>query len=220
LNAQNEVRAAFADLSQSMGEATARDYRLVEEPMPGPLPARPEALIPLAIQDRPDLLAFRFERDSAIQFSDAERLLWRPSVSGVTSIGVIPAHAAQLSNRYAAIGVNVNIPIFNGKLYTARSNEAEFRAQASEQRLEDASNSVSRDVTVGWLRANTAFQRIALSNEMLDQSKRALDLAQARYDLGLSSIVELTQAQLNETGAEIANASATYEYQLQRAILD
>jgi outer membrane protein len=44
-------------------------------------------------------------------------------------------------------------------------------------------------------------------------------LAQSRYNLGLGSIVELSQAQLNETSAEIASARAKYDYQTQRAIL-
>ena len=48
---------------------------------------------------------------------------------------------------------------------------------------------------------------------------RALDLADARYRLGLSSIIELTQAQLNKTGAEIAQASARYDYQARDAAL-
>jgi outer membrane protein len=55
---------------------------------------------------------------------------------------------------------------------------------------------------------------------MLDQAQLALDLTQGRYDLGLNSIVELSQAQLNETAAENANASAKYNYQLQRSVLD
>jgi outer membrane protein len=220
LNAQNEVRSTFADLAETMGLSTVREYQLVEEAMPGPLPPAPDRLVSEALMDRPDVAALRFERDSAAGFSEAERLLSRPSISAVTSLGVIPAHASQLSDRYAAAGFNVNIPIFNGGLYAARRKEAQFRAEASAERLKDVSNNVSRDVTVAWLHANTAFQRIALSNEMLNESKQSLELAQARYDLGLSSIVELNQAQLNETSAEITNASATYEYQLQRAILD
>jgi outer membrane protein len=44
-------------------------------------------------------------------------------------------------------------------------------------------------------------------------------LAQRRYDLGLSSIVELSQAQLNLTSAQIASASAKYDYQSQRSLL-
>jgi outer membrane protein len=47
-----------------------------------------------------------------------------------------------------------------------------------------------------------------------------LDLAQSRYDLGLSSIVELSQAQLSMTSAAIQQANAKYDYQTERAILD
>ncbi|MBW8863160.1 MAG: TolC family protein, partial [Acidobacteria bacterium] len=52
-----------------------------------------------------------------------------------------------------------------------------------------------------------------------DQARQALDLAQARYELGLSSIVELNQAQLAETQAELEAASARYDYQVQNAAL-
>jgi outer membrane protein len=47
----------------------------------------------------------------------------------------------------------------------------------------------------------------------------ALDLAQARYELGLSSIVELSQAQIARTNAEIQQSNALYDYQLQRAVV-
>jgi outer membrane protein len=105
-------------------------------------------------------------------------------------------------------------------LFSARRTEAELRAQAAEQNLRDLENRISRDVQVAWLNANTAYQRLGLTAQLLDQAKQALDLAQTRYDLGLSSIVELSQAQLNKTSAEIASASAKYEYDLQRAVLN
>ncbi len=44
-------------------------------------------------------------------------------------------------------------------------------------------------------------------------------LAQGRYDLGLSSILELTQAQLNLTRAEIESLAAKYDYELQHSTL-
>jgi outer membrane protein len=220
LNAENEVLAAEADLAQAMGERNTQKFQLAEESMPGPLPPKPDDLIAEALQQRPDISALRLERDSATQFGEAERALRYPSLSAVTSFGVTPVRTSNLSNRYGALGFNINFPIFNGKLYVARLKEAELKADASEQRLQDSSNTVARDVMVAWLRANTAFQRIALSGELLDQAKQALDLAQTRYELGLSSIVELSQGQLNETAAEIASASAKYDYQLQRAILD
>jgi outer membrane protein len=70
------------------------------------------------------------------------------------------------------------------------------------------------------LNADNAQKRLSLTADLLAQANLALDLAQTRYNLGLSSIVELSQAQLQKTSAEIGAASAKYEYGLQRAVLD
>ena len=89
----------------------------------------------------------------------------------------------------------------------------------SDQRLRDEQQRVSRDVRVAWASTNDAFQRIDVTAQFLRQAALALDLAQGRYNLGLSSIVELTQAQLNLTEAEIENLNAKYDYQTQYAAL-
>jgi outer membrane protein len=49
--------------------------------------------------------------------------------------------------------------------------------------------------------------------QYVSQAQLALELAQGRYNLGLSSIVEITQAQLNLTEAQIENVTAKYDYQ-------
>jgi outer membrane protein len=131
----------------------------------------------------------------------------------VGAAGVTPYRQAGLDSRYSAAGVNLNVPLLNGSLFSARSSEANLRALAEEQRLRDLENRVAHDVRVALLEAQTAFQRLDVTNQILDQASQALDLAQARYGLGLSSIVELTQAQLNKTRAEIEQASARYDYQ-------
>jgi outer membrane protein len=73
---------------------------------------------------------------------------------------------------------------------------------------------------MAYLNALTANDRLALTAQLLDQAKLALDLAQSRYDLGLSSIVELSQAQLNLTSAQIEAARAKYDYQALRTVLE
>jgi outer membrane protein len=134
-------------------------------------------------------------------------------------VGDTPVRDPILSNWYGAVGVNVGIPIFNGFLFSARSREASLRTQAAQERLLDIRNRISRDVRTSWLNANAAYQRSFVTQQLLDQASLALDLAQTRYSLGLSSIVELSQAQLQQTQAQIANAQAGYDYRLALAIL-
>jgi outer membrane protein len=109
--------------------------------------------------------------------------------------------------------------VANGSLFSARHAQAEFQAQAQLEQSRDLENRVARDVTTAWLSARTAFQRLDLTNQLLAHATDALDLAQSRYNLGITSIVELTQAQLNKTSAEIAQSTARYEYQARLAAL-
>jgi outer membrane protein len=104
-------------------------------------------------------------------------------------------------------------------LFSARKEAATERALESDQRLRDQQQRIARDVRVVWASANDAYQRLDVTAQFLRQAALALDLAQGRYNLGLSSIVELTQAQLNLTQAEIENLNAKYDYQTQYAAL-
>ncbi len=217
---ENDLKAAFADLSAALGSKDEEAFELVEEPLTViELPDQSE-MIKEALSKRPDLRALEFERDAARQFVKAEKALKLPSVSGLWNAGWVPSGDSRLPNKYNAAGFSVSIPIFNGRLYQAREAEAEFKARAVEHTLKDAENRVTRDVRIAWLSLNTAHERIGLSAQLLSKAREALDLAQERYNLGLSSIVELSQAQLNVTIAEIESANARYEFQLQRAILN
>ncbi|HTM51097.1 MAG TPA: TolC family protein [Bryobacteraceae bacterium] len=220
ISAQNEIRATFADLSMALGYPEPHTFVLTDEPLPPALDPDPSALGASALTARPDLAQLRLEAEAAKKFAEAERDLSRPTLAALGSVGYIPTHASQLPDRYGAAGVNLNIPIFNGRLFAARRTEADLRAQAVQQQIKDLQNRIRRDVEVAWLNATTAHQRMAVTAELLEQATKSLDLAQARYDLGLSSIVELSQAQLNKTSAEIAGASARYEYQIQRSVLN
>jgi outer membrane protein len=218
--AQNSVKSAEADLAASMGLPAQTTITLQEEPMPGPPPDIVDPLVMQALEQRPELKDLRLEQTAAERFVKAEHALYYPTVSAAGSAGFVPVGEAAVPGRYGAVGLNVNIPIFNGGLFRARQNEAEEKAKAATDSVSDLANRVTRDVRVAYLNAKTAHERVGLTDQLLRQAQLALDLARGRYDLGLSSIVELSQAQLNLTGAQIGVASARYDYQASRAILD
>ena len=145
--------------------------------------------------------------------------MWLPSVSLVAAAGMTPYRQVGLNPRYSAIGVNITVPLTNGGLLSARRAEANLRTLAEEQRLRDLENGIARDVRVAWLDTQAAFLRLDLTEQLQTQAADAADLAQARYDIGLGSIVELGQAQLNKTRAEIESATARYDFQIRTAVL-
>jgi outer membrane protein len=219
LQARNDQAAAFAALAAALGQSDAPAYVLTEEPLPAAPPPDETTLIVQALRDRPDVAAERLAHESAAKFADAERALWFPTISALGAAGLAPYHQAGINSPYSAIGVNVSVPLTNGGLFSARHAEATLRARAEAERVRDLENRVSRDVRVALLEAQGAFQRLDLTNQLLEQAAQSHELAEARYNLGLSSIVELTQAQLNKTRAEIEQASARYDYQARTAAL-
>lgn len=218
-NAENEERAALADLANALGVNAQDNFELVEDPMPGTLPDRVDGFIDEAVKSRPELKQARLEANAAAKFVSAERSLRYPTVSAIANAGLATLHSDRFQGDWAAAGVNMDIPIFNGGLFSARRNEAEARTEAALQSARETENRIARDVRVAYLAAVNAFQRLQLTAQLLQQSEESLSLAQARYQLGLSSIVELTQAQLNVTRAQIAQVSAKFDYQGQRALL-
>ena len=99
-------------------------------------------------------------------------------------------------------------------------NRDAVRARAAASRVKELENRIARDINVAQLNMRTAKQRMELTRQMTEQSSQALDLAQTRYELGLSSVVELSQAQLGKLQAEIQNATATFDYQVQHSLVE
>lgn len=219
--AQNDLDEAFNVLSTLLGDREQRSYQLIEEPMAAPAPVDSSALIDEALSKRPDLSRLRLEWDAAVQFAKAQQALSYPTISAFGGGGLIPVRdEAHLDSHYGAAGVNLSLPLFDGGLNAAKRSEAEYRSQAAEEKLRDAENNAIHDVRNATLNTNYAFERLDLTQKLFQNASQAFDLAQARYKLGSSSIVELSQAQLEKTQAEIDYTSARYEYRIQHAILD
>jgi outer membrane protein len=218
--AENDTRASHARLSAAMGYDRDQSFSLSDEPLPAPLDPNVDALIEQAKRERPDLAVLQLNREALDRYADAERRLRNPTISAAAVAGVAPVRDERLPESYSAAGINVNIPVLNGGLFKARREEAESRAAAAAKDVQDLSVQIARDVRVAWLDANDAFRRLDVTARLVAEAKEALRLAQARYDNALGSIVELNQAQLNQTTAEIAAASAKYDYLGARAVLD
>jgi outer membrane protein len=215
LDAQNAKANAFANLNALLGFEKQQNYTLLDETA-GALQQPPQNFndeLTAAFRSRPDLAAINDQSEALERFRRAERDLMFPTVSALGTVGDTPVRADQLSPWFGAVGVNVGIPLFNGFAYSARAREAGYRAEAAQQQVRDLRDQIARDVQVAFLAAQSAFERIAVSQQLLDQANLALDLAQTRYKLGLSSIVELSQAQLQQTEAAIGAANARFDYQ-------
>jgi len=212
VRAESNVQKAQAQLAEAMGEEGNTTYALADEPLPSSPDADPAGYIRQAIANRPDLKALQLHGESAMHEARMERDRNFPTVNALASGGEVPIHDSTLHHDYGAVGVNINIPVFNGGLYSARAAAAKLEAKAAGQDASQREVEIVRDVRATWADARDAYLQIGVTQRLVDESNIAMRLAQARYDAGLGSIVELNQAELNQTSALITAASARFDY--------
>ncbi|HEY0162447.1 MAG TPA: TolC family protein [Edaphobacter sp.] len=222
VRAQSTVAQQRMRLATAMGLQQPVNAVLMDASVAGSdaLPAAPDALQQQAQVQRADLGAAQALMFSAKKFALSEKRLSYPTLNALASAGQIPYRDHTLRDNYAAAGFNLNIPVFNGGLFGARRAEAELEASAREHDVQQLRLEVTEQTRDAWYRADESYRALEVTSRLVTQSKEALRLAQDRYDAGLGSIVELNEAQLNETSAEITAADATYSYFARRAELD
>lgn len=223
LDAQNNVDSAMAALDSILGLDHHVQFNLMEANTAAPPPPQnAQPLIQLALKQRPDLMALLYGQQSAQKLARAQREQLLPTISALGTAGTVPVRpAAYYSNNWwGAVGVNMSIPIFDGFFYNAQAKASSLRAEADSEHARALRDQIVRDVRTAWLASTTAWQRVAVTQQLAAQANLALNLAQTRYKLGLGSIVELSQAQLQQTQAEIGNTNAQYQYRLSRATLN
>ena len=230
LDAQDNLDSTIAALAAILGFDKQVSFELIEDQEQPPAPsADVDGLVRTAFQQRPDLQALTYEQQAADKFRRAQRDQLFPTISALGIAGVTPVRPDCfggcfpnyfVSSWYGGIGVNMSVPIFNGFLFSAEASEAKYRAQAAAENTRDLRDRIARDVRTAWLAANTAYQRVAVTAELAKQADLSLNLAQSRYQLGLGSIVELSQAQLQQTDAAISYVNAQYQYRLTLSTLN
>jgi len=226
LDAENGVASASAALAAVLAAPADTLYHAVEDPEdappPPPSPDSSPSINASAQALRPDLQALRFNAAADQKFASAQQLQHLPTVSALAIGGFTPVapDGVFVPNWYAAGGVNLTLPLFTGFRIDAQAQEARLRQKATEKQVQDLSDIIARDVRIAVLNAQTAFRRIAVADQFRQQTAQALALAQTRYKLGLSSIVELSQAQLQSTQAAVAAVNARYDYLLALRSLD
>jgi len=205
LDSENNYEASISTLSAILGYPEQQDFSVVESTPQtvNPPAADPLPLIQQAMQLRPEVLSLQNEVTAGEKFGRAEHDLWWPTVSAMGVVGGAPVRDPNIPSWYGAAGVNVNIPVFNGFLFNARAKSADLETEVKRKRLQDMQDNVARDVRNSWLDTSKAFERLSVTKQLREEAELSLELADARYKLGLGTIVEFSQAELQQTDSEL-----------------
>ncbi len=219
LDAQTRLETAFADLSAALGYEQPHKFILADATVPDLRDQTLSGLLGQTFETRPDLIALRDQVIAASKAATAEQRARLPRVNLLGSVGRTPLGDPQVRETYAAAGFDVELPLMTGGRLSARAREMEFRTDVARKALEDLKDQVTREVNIGWLAVGQAKRKIPVTESLLKAASQALDLANSRYQAGVASFVELSQAELVKTQAAIDEATARYEYEISKAAL-
>jgi outer membrane protein len=218
--ARNDTDGAMTSLSTALGYREPRQFQLLEQAQPTDATTNDVSqLVGTALANRPELASLRKEHDAALRYAAAQRDARLPTLQAIGVAGAAPVHDEHLADNYAVGGVQLSLPVFAGGLYAARQHEAELKAQSDAELLRLVEDTVIRDVHLAWLNLNNAVEQRKTSEQLVRHASIAYELADARYKTGSSSIVELSQAQLSLTSAQITEANSRSNVLIQQANL-
>jgi outer membrane protein len=233
--AQNGLQVAWATFKNALGLRELPERPLAEEAIVTTVPfVTLEQARESAFANRPELKSFQSQRRAQDQLIATARRGHLPDIIFDAAYGRrhdSDERENSTNRRFDtfplqpawSVGLSLTIPIFDGFRTTNRVEESlrnyhVIRAQEEQQRQQ-----VALEVEQGYLRLVEVGERIKANEAAARAAKENLDLAQGRYQVGVGSIIEVTDAQTLYTDAQTTYVRALYDYriadaQLRRAI--
>jgi len=109
-------------------------------------------------------------------------------------------------------GFSLALPIFQGFAVSAQVEQAEATVDEARAGIDVLTNAVMLQVEQSYLSLREAEERIGASRKLVVQAKENLRLAEGRYNSGVGSPIEITDAQVTLSNAEITDIQALADY--------
>ncbi|HXE73981.1 MAG TPA: TolC family protein, partial [Candidatus Nitrosotenuis sp.] len=212
LVAANRRQLAEASLASLVGLPPGTS--LVAEPVPEapPPPQSPDEGLQRALERRPELTSLAWAVEAArarVRLAQAQD---SPNLSLQSQY--VRRNATGFSTEYQWVtSVILSVPLFDGGLSAARAGQAEAVVAQLQAGLEEQRRLVRLEVQSAWLDLRTNFERIAVAQKNLEQAEEALRVARVRYQAGVGSNLEQTDAETAWTRARLELATARFRHQ-------
>jgi TolC family type I secretion outer membrane protein len=223
IGSENSVKIAWVTLRNAMGSPRLPEQPVAQDSPEVELTMNLAGARTIAFDNRTELRSFEAQRRASDQLIATARRGHLPDLvfdgfygrrnsggGGESAFPLQPAWQAQVS---------LNIPIFDGFRTTNRVKESLhdyyiIRAQEEERRQQ-----IALEVEQSYLRVVETQERIIATESATRAAKENLDLAQGRYQVGVGSIIEVTDAETLYTDAQTNYVRTLYDYRIADAQL-
>ncbi|HEY1909049.1 MAG TPA: TolC family protein [Myxococcaceae bacterium] len=220
ITAQNNDRIAKAQLNQAMGLPQGTDYQVASEELaPLDVEDRPlPFLFDQALSTRPELTSFEYARQASGKALDSAKWGWSPTLGFSGSFFKAGPELSALTDSWA-FGFTLTWQLIQGGLTVGRVREAEQNLVSSTAGLTGEQLQVRFDVEQAQATLTGNKESVVAAQDAVDNAKEQLRLAEGRYQAGVGTIIELSDAQVQLTNAAAQLVQAQFNLATARAKL-
>lgn len=226
--AQNNLMLRLLDITQALELDDVEGFDVVDPEVfmtddEMPL-VSPQATIQHALNHQPEMQAAQLRLQKAHYDLKAAKSAWYPSLSfyGGYSNGIYhyftdgyantPIQQQLQTNGRTQLGLSLNIPIFNGMQTKYRVKMTELGIENQLVNIENTSKKLKKEIQQAYYSAVAAKQKYVAADNSLKSSQLAYDYAQAGFEAGKTTLMELNESKNRLYKAESSLLQAKYEY--------
>jgi outer membrane protein TolC len=216
IRADNDRARAILQLLKSMGLRMDSSIEFTDKLVFKPVdPASSEALLETARKARPELKTQQQREESARLSHSAVKSERLPSIGAFGDYGAIGSDVVSSRATYT-LGVSLRVPVFDGFRREGRREESFSQYKQEQIRTRDVGQQIELQVRVALESLRSAFAEVDASREGLSLAENELAQARRRYEAGVGTSVEVTEAQTRLQRARDNQVIALYDYNVAR----
>lgn len=210
IKARNAVSDARVALNRSLGLAEEPGYRLQTDPFVVKAEADADVLMARARQHHPALQALRAQERAALAAVDEAIASLYPDLVLQAKFGEAGRHFPLTWNWSSALQSSVDL--FTGRQQSWRIAEVTAQLRIARTQTTAREQQIYQDLKNALNQADSARQRLSLTDLLVQQAQEALELVDERYRLGAASVVDVTDAQVALTSARAERVKAKFDH--------
>ena len=216
IRARNALRQAIVALNIAMAIDVDTPTQLVDNLIYQPVTIDRLKLRADSLRQRPEYRQAKLQQGAA---EATERQTFRNFFPDITGTGAFGGAQTPLNEAWS-VGLALNWSIFDGGNRIARYQEAKANTQGATARVKSTELDVIQNVEQAVIAVEEAQERILAAQTLVASAQENFRLAQGRFDAGVGTILELTDAQLALTQAQNTESQALADYRIALALLD
>lgn len=219
IRAENNRKIARIELASAMGISMMEQRPLVEPFASSASQSDGNQVRRDAVANRAELKRLTALQDAASAALKTARSNYLPTLSGTASVGYADKDFPPGGNVWG-VGLNLTIPLFSGFSTVEQEREAVANMNAVEAQKNDQRLQIEKDAEIALFSVREASARMESTEKEMSAGRETRSLAEGRYQEGVGSIIEVTDAQSLALDAETSHIQSVYDYQIALARLD